>query len=99
MKDITDGHSMLAMFLSPIDSAKSALNKSKFEHRASSFVDAMTDGKWSAEMMKLKEMNPSDSASARALVQLLGRIGTDGLDDESFDFTPKEQDIQLGGEQ
>jgi len=59
------------------------MKQSRFERRAEAFVDAMTNNDWSAEMSKLKELNPSDSASARALVQLVTRIEHDGIDQEA----------------
>ena len=75
----------LSAYLNPLAWPKQlseAMSQAKFERRANAFVEAMTNGEWSAEMAKLKELNPSKSESGRALVQLLGRIETGGLDDE-----------------
>ena len=75
----------LAAYLNPLAWPKQlseAMSQAKFERRASAFVEALTNGEWSAEMAKLKSMSPSNSAAGRSLVQLLTRIETGGLDDE-----------------
>ena len=75
----------LSAYLNPLAWPKQlseAMSQAKFERRASAFVEALTNGEWSAEMAKLKSMSPSNSAAGRSLVQLLTRIETGGLDDE-----------------
>lgn len=96
-KENIRGERSLFEYLSPLNWSKQlseSARQAKFERRAEAFVDAMTDGEWSAEMAKLKQMNPTDSASARALVQMLGRIETGDLEDERPQFN-QESAIQL----
>ena len=68
-----------------------AMTNAKFERRAEAFASALTDGQWSSEMLKLKQMNPTDSKSARAFIQLLGRIEAAGVDSEPKAQQPSER--------
>lgn len=82
----------LSAYLNPLAWSKQlseAMSQAKFDRRASAFVEALTNGEWSAEMAKLKSLNPTNSASGRALVQLLTRIETGDLDDERPEFNQK----------
>ena len=68
-----------------------SMTQAKFERRAEAFASALTDGQWSSEMLKLKQMNPTDSKSARAFIQLLGRIESAGVDSEPSDQQPSDR--------
>ena len=59
------------------------MKQAKFERRADALIDALTSEKWHSEMSKLKQLNATDSATGRSLVQLLTRIESEGVDGDN----------------
>lgn len=77
IRSLKEGSFNLFAWLNPLQWSKNADEVTKqaaFEARASHFVTLLTDPKWSSEMARLKELNPSDSGVGRALWQSLDRV-------------------------
>ncbi len=88
----------LEQYINPLTWAKGlseAAKQARFERRASNFVRLMTDDNWSAEMSKLRELDPSDSATGRALLQALMRIEDDQFQDLDSGTPRRQPSINL----